>query len=254
MSSYRSRMDTLVPPTITPSAKHQGVRQDVLHHIDIERLRPSADNPRSTYPEEEIGKLADSLATLGQQQPISCYWSAAEQAYVILQGHCRYHAAKQAGLKSLAAVVCPEDLDATKALAKRMAENTGRIEMHPLDAAKAISRLMEQGGLTQEQVAKMLGRSQAWVSTQLRLLSMPAEQQTKLMQGQLRITEARASVVKRSRSKRGPKQIRLVVGGLSCVLTFKRVADECTAAEALERLRPAADQLDGASGEARDAA
>lgn len=254
MSSYRSRMDTLVPPTITPSAKHQGVRQDVLHHIDIERLRPSADNPRSTYPQDEIGKLADSLATLGQQQPISCYWSAAEQAYVIIQGHCRYHAAKQAGLKSLAAVVCPEDLDATKALAKRMAENTGRIDMHPLDAARAIKKLMEAGGLNQEQVAKMLGRSQGWVSTQLNLLKLPADEQAKLAKGDLSITQARASVVQRTNSKRGPKQIRLVVGGLSAVITFKRRADECTAAEALERLRPAADQLDGSSGEARDAA
>lgn len=251
MSSYRSRMDTLVPPTITPSAKHQGVRQDVLHHIDLERLRPSADNPRTTYPEDEIGKMAGSLASLGQQQPISCYWSAAEQAYVIIQGHCRYHAAKQAGLKSLAAVVCPEDLDAIKALAKRMAENTGRIDMHPLDAARAIRKLIDAGGLTQEEVAKMLGRSQGWVSTQLNLLKLPDQEQAKLMHGQLRMAEARASVVKRSRSKRGPKRIRLVVGGCTCVITFKRKADERSAEAALDLLRAAAAQLDATQ---RDAA
>lgn len=252
MTSYRSRIDQLAPPTITPSARHQGVRQDVLHHIDIDRLRPSPDNPRTSYPDEEISKLADSLATLGQQQPISCYWSAQEQAYVIIQGHCRYHAAKQAKLKSLAAVVCPEDLDSTKALAKRMAENTGRIEMHPLDCANAIKQLMDAGGLNQEQVAKMLGRSQAWVSTQLRLLTMPADQQAKLAKGDLSITQARASVVQRTRSKRGPKQIRLVVGGISCVISFRRVADECSGREALERLMTAAEQLD--AKQSKDAA
>jgi ParB family chromosome partitioning protein len=252
MSSYRSRIDQLAPPTITPSAKHQGVRQDVLHHIDLERLRPSPDNPRSIYPEPEITALADSLASLGQQQPISCYWSAAEQAYVIIQGHCRYHAAKHAGLRSLCAVVVPEDLDATTALAKRMAENTGRIDMHPLDCAKAIRTLMDAGGMNQEQVAKKLGRSQAWVSTQLRLLALPADQQAKLAKGELQITEARQSVVKRTRTKRGPKRIRLAVGGLVAVLTFKRVADECSAAEALERLRAAAGALD--AKQAKDAA
>lgn len=252
--SFRTRLDQLVPPTITPSAKHQGVRQDVLHHIDVDRLRPSADNPRSIYPDEDIRALAESLSAMGQQQPITCYWSAAEGAYVILQGHCRYHAAKLAGLKALTAVVCPEDLDRSKALARRMAENTGRIEMHPLDCAKALRQLMDQGGLTQEQLARMLGRSQAWISTQLNLLKLPEQQQAKLTQGGLSMTAARASVKQRTRRKRGPKQIRLVVGGLAAVITFRRVADECTASAALERLRAAAEQLDAEERQAKGAA
>lgn len=123
MSSFRSKLDKLVPPTITPSAKHQGVRQDVLHHIDLGRLLPSPDNPRSSYPDDVIGQLADSLTELGQQEPITCYWSSVEQAYVILSGHCRYHAAKRAGIPSLAAVVVQEDIDKITMLAKRMAED-----------------------------------------------------------------------------------------------------------------------------------
>jgi ParB/RepB/Spo0J family partition protein len=229
--NFRGKLDSLVPPTITQSAKHQGVKQDVLHHIDLERLRPSADNPRSIYPEEEIKALAESLGALGQQEPITCYWSGSEQAYVILQGHCRYHAAKLAGLKSMMAVVVTEDVDATKALAKRMAENTARNDLHPLDCAKAIKKLMDDGGLNQEQVAKQLGRSQAWVSGQLKLLTLPEEQQAKVAK---------------------PKQIKLSVGGLVVLVTFKRVADQCSATDALDRVRALAQQLD--AKQAKDAA
>jgi ParB family chromosome partitioning protein len=222
------------------------VRQDVLHHIDLDRLRPSPDNPRSSYPEDVIKQLGESLANLGQQEPITCFWSAAEQAYVILSGHCRYHAAKHAGITSLAAVVVLEDLDKHKQLAKRLAENTARSDLHPLEYAKAIRALMDGTGMTQEQVAKQLGRSQAWVSGQLALLNLPEAQQAKIKAGQVMLTEARASVVKRPRRRRGPKQIRLVIGGLQAVITFKRVQDECTVIEALERLRPVAQQLDAA--------
>jgi ParB family chromosome partitioning protein len=252
MSSYRSKLGQLVPPTITPSAKHQGVRQDVLHHIDVGRLVPSAENPRSTYPEEQIRQLADSLLELGQQEPITVYWSTVEQAYVILSGHCRYFAAKLAGLSSLMAVVVTEDIDAMRLLAKRMAENTARNDLHPLDAAKAIRQMMDGLKVTQQQVAKMLGRSQAWVSSQLALLTLPEDQRARLSKGAMPMQQARAAVVKRARRRRGPKQVKLQLGGLSAVITFKRVQDECTATEALERLRAVAQQLD--DQQARDAA
>jgi ParB family transcriptional regulator, chromosome partitioning protein len=251
--SFRDRLETLVSPNVAQPSKSAGVKQDVLHHIDLERLRPSPDNPRSIYPEEEIQTLSQSLAALGQQEPITCYWSGTEHAYVILQGHCRYHAAKLAGLKSLMAVVVTEDMNAVRALAKRMAENTARNDLHPLDCARALKRLMEEGGLNQQEVAKQLGRSQAWVSGQLQLLSLPEEQQAKVAKGTVSITEARAAVVKQPRSSRKkPKQIKLTAGGITVLVTFKRVADQCSASEAWERVRSAAEQLD--AKQAKDAA
>jgi ParB family chromosome partitioning protein len=243
--SFRDRLETLVSPNVGQPGKSTGVKQDVLHHIDLDRLRPSTDNPRSIYPEEEIQTLSQSLAALGQQEPITCYWSGTEHAYVILQGHCRYHAAKLAGLKSLMAVVVTEEMNAVRALAKRMAENTARNDLHPLDCARALKRLMDEGGLNQQEVAKQLGRSQGWVSGQLQLLTLPAEQQAKVAKGTVSITEARAAVVKQPRSSRKkPKQIKLSVGGLVVLVTFKRVADQCSASEALERVRDLAQQLD----------
>lgn len=243
--TFRGRMESLISPNVNQPGKAAGVKQDVLHHIDLDRLRPSADNPRSIYPEEEIQTLSDSLAALGQQEPITCYWSGTEQAYVILQGHCRYHAAKLAGLKSLMSVVVTEEMNAVRALAKRMAENTARNDLHPLDCARALKRLMEEGGLNQQEVAKQLGRSQGWVSGQLQLLTLPAEQQAKVAKGTVSITEARAAVVKQPRgSRRKPKQIKLTAGGITVLVTFKRVADQCSAAEALERVRDLAQQLD----------
>lgn len=251
--SFRDRLETLVSPNVGQPSKSTGVKQDVLHHIELDRLRPIADNPRSIYPEEEIQTLSASLAALGQQEPITCYWSNTEHAYVILQGHCRYHAAKLAGLKSLMAVVVTEDMNAVRALAKRMAENTARNDLHPLDCARALKRLIEEGGLNQQEVAKQLGRSQGWVSKQLALLEMPEEQQAKVAKGTVSLTEARAAVVKQPRnSRKKPKQIKLSVGGLVVLVTFKRVADQCSASEALDRVRSLAEQLD--AKQAKDAA
>ena len=149
-------------------------------------------------------------------------------------------------------MVVAEDLDKHKQLAKRLAENTARSDLHPLEYARAIRDLMTGTGMTQEQVAKQLGRSQAWVSGQLALLNLPEEQQARVKAGQVMLTEARASVVKRPRRRRGPKQIRLVIGGIQAVVTFKRVQDECTVVEALERLKAVAQQLD--AKQAKDAA
>jgi ParB family chromosome partitioning protein len=253
MSIYRDKHSQTQAPNIAPPNRHTGVRQDVLHHIDLEQLRPSPDNPRATYPDDEIAQLADSLTALGQQEPITVYWSPELQAYQILSGHCRYFAAKKAGLASLAAVVTVEDLDKHKQLAKRLAENTARNDLHPLEYARSIQALMQKPGMTQEAVAKQLGRSQAWVSKQLALLEMPAEQQAKLAKGTVSITEARAAVVKQPRnSRKKPKQIKLSVGGLVVLVTFKRVADQCSATDALDRVRALAQQLD--AKQAKDAA
>ena len=245
MSLYRDKHSNTQEPNIAPSTRHTGVRQDVLHHINLEQLRPSPDNPRATYPEDEIAQLASSLTALGQQEPITVYWATDLQAYQILSGHCRYFAAKKAGLASLAAVVQVEDLDKHKQLAKRLAENTARHDLHPLEYARSIQALMQKPGMTQEIVAKQLGRSQGWVSGQLKLLELSTEQQAKVATGTVSITEVRAAVVKQPRNARKkPKQIKLSVGGLVVLVTFKRVADQCPAAEALERVRDLAQQLD----------
>jgi ParB family chromosome partitioning protein len=253
MNLYRTKAADIIPPAITASAKDAGVQRDVLHHIDLDRLRPSPDNPRTTYAEDDLRQLADSLKAIGQQQPITVYWSAKEQAYVIVSGHSRYHAAKLAGLQKLMAVVHAEDLDKQRQLARRLAENTARNAVPPLECARAVQQLVEAPGMTQELVGKMLGRSQAWVSGQLRLLALPAAEQAKLAAGELAVTDARAAAVQNPRKRRrGPKRVQLTAGGIQVVITFKKQADQCAAVEALERVRQLAVQHD--QRQRRDAA
>lgn len=246
MSAYRDRMSNVPLPSITPSARQAGVRQDVLSHIELDRLLPSEENPRSSYPEEDIRALADSLLELGQQQPVSCYWSPQVQKYVLLAGHRRYFAAKLAGLPTLAAVVVDEDVDAIRQLARRMAENTARSDMAPLDMANGIKRMIHAGHLTQAQVGRMLGRSQAWVSSQLALLSLPEQQQAELAAGTMPVVQARASAVRKPRKggRRKPKMLRITQGGISALVKFRRVQDECSLVQALEQLLEAARQID----------
>jgi ParB family chromosome partitioning protein len=221
--------------------------------IQMDRLRPDPNNVRTSYDEEAIANLATSLTDIGQQQPIRVRWMPEEQIYQVIQGHCRYFAAIKAGLPSLQAVLDDRAITDTEILAAQLVENTARTDLTPIDCAKAVRQLIDLQGLTQQQAARKLGRSQAWVSSQLQLLDLSAEQQTKLAKGTVSITEARAAVVKQPRSSRKkPKQIKLTAGGITVLVTFKRVADQCSASEAWERVRSAAEQLD--AKQAKDAA
>ena len=248
MSSAYSRILGVAPASAVPdlnrATQDTGVERKGLLVIQMDRLRPDPNNVRTSYDEEAIANLATSLTDIGQQQPIRVRWLTQERIYQVIQGHCRYFAAIKAGMPSLQAVLDDRAITDAEILAAHLA---------PIDCAKAVRQLFDLQGLTQQQAARKLGRSQAWVSKQLALLEMPAEQQTKLAKGTVSITEARAAVVKQPRSSRKkPKQIKLSVGGLVVLVTFKRVADQCSATDALDRVRALAQQLD--AKQAKDAA
>ena len=249
MSSTYSRILGVAPASAVPdlnrATQDTGVERKGLLVIQMDRLRPDPNNVRTSYDDEAIANLATSLTDVGQQQPIRVRWLTQERIYQVIQGHCRYFAAIKAGMPSLQAVVDDRAITDTEILAAQLVENTARTDLTPIDCAKAVRQLIDLQGLTQQQAARKLGRSQAWVSSQLQLLALSAEQQTKLAKGTVSITEARAAVVKQPRNARKkPKQIKLSVGGLVVLVTFKRVADQCPAAEALERVRDLAHQLD----------
>ena len=232
-------------PDLNRATQDTGVERKGLLVIQMDRLRPDPNNVRTTYDEDAIAHLATSLTDIGQQQPIRVRWLTQERVYQVIQGHCRYFAALKAGLPSLQAVLDDRAITDTEILAAQLVENTARTDLPAIDCAKAVRQLIDLQNLTQQQAARKLGRSQAWVSKQLQLLDLSAEQQAKVAKGTVSLTEARAAVVKQPRNARKkPKQIKLSVGGLVVLVTFKRVADQCSASEALERVRDLAQQLD----------
>lgn len=259
MSKHFDRLVGLAAGAVSERAstggRTDGVRQVPLLIIDLERLRPDQTNVRTQLLDEDIEQIAASMQELGQQTPIQVRWSAADGVYVIKSGNTRYAAAKRIGMTSLRAELLDEHLTDDQLAVRQVAENTARRDLQPLDVARGMQAMLDRGSVTQEQLARQLGRSQSWVSRQLALLRLPAAEQAKVAAGTARMTEARAQVVKRPRGRgRGrPEQICLRADGIEVTIVWRKASARGTAAAALETVRPLAEQADSQAGDTRAA-
>jgi ParB family chromosome partitioning protein len=238
--------DLPVPARVEQTTRSSGVRQATILVIDLERLRPDEQNVRQQLLDADIDEMAGSLRELGQQVPIKVRWCPVDSVWRIVQGNCRYRAAPRAGLTSLRAEVLDEHLSDEQVRIRQLAENTARRDLTPLDAARAMQDVLDRGDVTQEQLARQLGRSQSWVSRQLALLRLSAAEQAKVASGQKRMTEARAQVVSRPRGKgrAKPAQVRLRDDGVEVLIIWRKASARGTVCDALDRVRPLAEQAD----------
>ena len=159
-----------------------------IHMLPIERITPNPRQPRRHFPEQPLRELADSIRQHGVLQPLSV--QKADGAYVLVAGERRLRAAGLAGLTHVPCIlvkVTPQD-SALLALV----ENLQRSDLHYLEEAAAISRLITTYGMSQEEAARRLGRSQSAVANKLRLLKLSPECVDKLRQYGLTERHARA--------------------------------------------------------------
>lgn len=164
-------------------------RRDVLD-IAVDRIEPDPDQPREEFDEESLGRLAESLRTRGQLQPIRVRWSEARDSYVILVGERRWRAAKMAGMAAVAAVVHDGELTPGQVLSLQLIENALREDLRPIERARAYRHLMDENGWSGSQLARELAVSQPSVVESLRLLSLPEVVREKVEQGALAPTVA----------------------------------------------------------------
>lgn len=159
--------------------------------IRISSIEPRKDQPRKTFEREALEVLADSIATYGVLQPIIVRENAdLEGTYEIIAGERRWRAAKMAGLSEIPAVIF--DGDELKAAQVALIENIQRENLNPVEEAMAYGALIERFGLTQDQVAKQVGRSRTAVTNTLRLLDLPEPVLVQLRSGELSAGHARA--------------------------------------------------------------
>ena len=159
-----------------------------IHMLPIERITPNPRQPRRHFPEQPLRELADSIRQHGVLQPLSV--QKADGAYVLVAGERRLRAAGLAGLTHVPCIlvkVTPQD-SALLALV----ENLQRSDLHYLEEAAAISRLITTYGMSQEEAARRLGRSQPAVANQLRLLRLRGERGELLRKYELTERHARA--------------------------------------------------------------
>ena len=159
--------------------------------LRISDIEPRRDQPRKTFEREALEVLADSIATYGVLQPIIVRESIqAEGTYEIIAGERRWRAAKMAGLSEIPAVIF--DGDELKAAQVALIENIQREDLNPVEEAMGYGALIDRFGLTQDQVAKQVGKSRVAVTNALRLLDLPEEVLELLREGELAAGHARA--------------------------------------------------------------
>ncbi len=159
--------------------------------IRISDIEPRHDQPRKTFERESLEALADSIATYGVLQPIIVRENASlNGTYEIIAGERRWRAAKMAGLSEIPAVIL--DGDDLKAAQVALIENIQREDLNPVEEAFGYQALIDRFGLTQDAVAKQVGKSRSAITNMLRLLDLPEEALEMLKDGELSAGHARA--------------------------------------------------------------
>ena len=157
--------------------------------IDLDRIRPNRDQPRKDFDETALEELAESLKAQGVIQPVVVR-SVEDGKYELIVGERRWRAAQRAGLLKIPALV--RDVSDNQLLEIALIENIQREELNPLETALAFQALIDDLGLTQQEVADRVGKQRSTVTNLLRLLNLPTKVQELVRNGQLSLGHAKA--------------------------------------------------------------
>lgn len=143
-----------------------------LASLPMEQVRPNKDQPRKQFDDESLTDLTESIRLHGVIQPINVR-RLSSGYYEIVSGERRWRAAREAGLEEIPAIVV--EADDCKAMELALIENLQREDLNPMEEARGFQRLMEEYGLTQEEVARQVGKSRPAVANAVRLLTLDRE-------------------------------------------------------------------------------
>lgn len=172
--------------------------RDKLKEIDIEKIRPTIRQARQVFDQEKLAELAASIREHGVIQPVVVR-PLPDGGYELIAGERRWRACKTLGYETIPAVVRDyQDLEAT---AVSLIENVQREDLNPLEEATAYRQLMEEFGLTQEEVSGRVGKSRPFVANMVRILGLPDEVKDMLSSGKISAGHARALLAIRDGKK-----------------------------------------------------
>ncbi len=158
-------------------------------HLKLDQVVPNPNQPRVTFDEAGLDELAGSIAEVGLLQPIVVR-PLDDGRYALIAGERRWRAARRAGLVEIPAVVRQSDDRGT--LTSALIENLQRQDLSPLEEAAAYHQLLEDHGMTHDQVAAAVGKSRPTVTNTVRLLQLPPAIQGMVERGELSAGHARA--------------------------------------------------------------
>lgn len=170
----------------------EGNHHEQVEQIAIELIQPNKYQPRTIFSEEKIEELARTIHTHGVIQPIVIRLVDGKNNYEIIAGERRYRAMKSLNWETVPAIV--RDLDDKETASIALIENLQREELTSIEEAYAYEKLLQLHSLTQEALAQRLGKGQSTVANKLRLLKLPEEIQTAIMEKKLSERHARALI------------------------------------------------------------
>jgi ParB family chromosome partitioning protein len=168
-------------------SQSSNAEQDLMD-LDIDRLDPSDVQPRSVFKQQKLDELAQSIRHTGIIQPLVVRRQA--DRFQIIAGERRWRAAQIAGLHRVPCVV--KEIADEEVLELSLIENIQREELNPIEEAKAFKKLLEGRHLTQDEMARRLGRDRTSITNALRLLRLPGEIQRLVEENELSMGHARS--------------------------------------------------------------
>ena len=191
MSSRRRGLGRGLDELFAESGARSPAAPPAERELPVAQLEPNSRQPRGRFDGEELAELASSIARIGVLQPLVVTGSPDRGGrYRIVAGERRWRAAQKAGLETVP-VVFRDVNDERELLELALVENLQRSDLNPLEEADAFRSLSGEFGLSQQEIARRVGRSRAAVANALRLLRLPAAVQEQLRSGALTAGQAR---------------------------------------------------------------
>lgn len=173
---------------------------DSITQLPLTKIERNPNQPRKKFDQQTLEELAESIRLHGVITPITVRHGEKDGYYQIIAGERRWRAARLAGLKEIPAMVL--EVGEGEVMELALIENLQRQDLNPIEEAEGYDRLMQQFGLTQEEIANRVVKSRSAVANALRLLGLPDEVRTMVADGKLSGGHARAVLAVSDEDKR----------------------------------------------------
>ncbi len=207
--------------------------------IEVDRVLPDPNQPRTEFDAEAIARLADSLKEHGQLQPISVRWSEDMGRYLVVTGERRWRASVMAGRHTIAAVVIEDDKTDSQILEMQLIENCLREDLQPIEQARAFRTLLDRNGWSAVRLAKALSLNNSTIIRALSLLDLPEAVQGRVESGELAPGRPRAAANKGrgAKPRKVTERIIRTTAGTRVTLENRKGLDRAAVLAALDEVR-----------------
>ena len=209
--------------------------EEIVQKIKVIEIEPNRNQPRRNFPSESIEELAKSIEKYGVIQPIIV--SKKDGYYEIVAGERRWRAAKKAGLKEMPCIVRENDERKNKEIA--LIENIQREDLNPIDKARGFRQLLDDYGMTQQQLADTIGLNRSTVTNTLRLLNLDERVMQLAIDGKLNEGHCRSLLCITDADKQYAAAIRIIEKGETVRDIEKKVQDQKKTSHKYEERRQA---------------